>query len=33
MLDEELVKEAAKAVNLGLADSLYKQLSRTLKSE
>lgn len=33
MLDEELVKEAAKAVNLGLADRLYKQLSRTLKSE
>jgi flagellar protein FlgJ len=28
MLDEELTSEAAKAGGLGLADSLYKQLSR-----
>jgi Rod binding domain-containing protein len=28
MLDEELVSQASKAGSLGLADSLYKQLSR-----
>ncbi|HHV30168.1 rod-binding protein [Acetivibrio mesophilus] len=32
MLDEELVKESTEHTNLGLADSLYKQLSRNLKS-
>ncbi|HOM03553.1 MAG TPA: rod-binding protein [Acetivibrio sp.] len=33
MLDEELVKESSGRLNLGLADSLYKQLSRNLKSD
>lgn len=32
MLDEELVKESANCTNLGLAENLYRQLSRNLKS-
>ncbi|NLF43410.1 MAG: flagellar biosynthesis protein FlgJ [Bacteroidales bacterium] len=31
MLDEEIAKEASQGSGLGLADELYKQLSRTLK--
>ncbi|HOQ37458.1 MAG TPA: rod-binding protein [Acetivibrio sp.] len=31
MLDEEIAKEASQGSGLGLADELYKQLSRSLK--
>ncbi|GAE87250.1 rod-binding protein [Acetivibrio straminisolvens] len=33
MLDEELVKESNGRINLGLADSLYKQLSKNFKAK
>jgi flagellar protein FlgJ len=33
MLDDELVKEASKSRSYGLAEELYKQLSRTLRTK